>query len=101
MANVDHIVWQGTLRLNKTGGVAAINNGNMNVGDFVGVSGADQLILLGSEQIANSVPLRVWNSGKADIGTFTETVGSIDIRMGANAQGLITVPQARSSLLEQ
>jgi autotransporter-associated beta strand protein len=84
------IVWQGTLRFNKVGGAVAMNNGTLTVGDFVGASGADRLELVGaSEQIANAVPLRVFNSGTFDVGSFTESVASIDIRLGANAQGSI------------
>src|SRR5262249_16537329 len=54
---------EGTLRLNKSGGVDAISSQAIQIGDNVGGAGADQLIWLGSNQVNDGASITVQGSG--------------------------------------
>ncbi|WP_425614644.1 autotransporter-associated beta strand repeat-containing protein [Anatilimnocola sp. NA78] len=80
------ILYQGTLELNKLGGVLALNSGAnpaIFVGDHVGSDNSDRLIQLGDNQIADLVGggnqsiVTVHSSGFYDLGGRTETFGTI------------------------
>lgn len=79
-------VVSGTLILNSPGTNGAIN-GNVVVGDGVGVSSSAVLQLSNSQQIADSAQITVKFDGKLNFNNFSDTVGAVTITGGSVTLG--------------
>ncbi len=67
----------GTLNLGKTAGVNAVGTGALTVGNSLGAASSANLVLLASNQIADTVAVTVNADGRLALGTFTESIASI------------------------
>ncbi|MEI6107132.1 MAG: autotransporter-associated beta strand repeat-containing protein [Opitutae bacterium] len=70
-------VSDGTLNLNKTAGNNAVGTGAITVGDGVGASSSANIVLLASNQIADTAAVTLNSDGRLSTGNFTESIGTI------------------------
>jgi autotransporter-associated beta strand protein len=95
---------QGTLRLNKSGGVDAIR-GSLVIGDGLGGDDADQVLLLAPEQIrdTSSATVTVQSSGRFNLQGNSETLGStgtaLAVNTGAGYSGDVALGAATLTLV--
>ena len=84
---------EGTLLLNKSGGVNAIAGSALIVGDGVGGSQVDVARLLTSNNIGNATPVTVNSSGLLDLNNFDDTIPALTLNAGVvfTGTGLLTV----------
>src|SRR5439155_10017861 len=83
------LVWQGTVQLNKAAGANAVAT-TVTVGDNVGGSNSEQLVLLASDQIADGNNVTVASTGQFNYATFTATINLFSVQAGLIASGTIT-----------
>ena len=79
--NQTSYVWQGSLELNKTAAIDAIPNVALVVGDEVGGTLADQLLLLANNQINDATAITLRGTGVFDLtnagaGNFSDATGA-------------------------
>ena len=90
---------EGTLQMSVAGGTAV--PGDLIIGDGVGGTGADVAFILSNEQIADTSDVTINSSGRLDVNSFSETIGSLssgsataEVFLGA---GTLTVGDATST----
>ena len=67
----------GTLNLNKTAGVNAVGTGAVTIGDSVGTASSANVVLLASNQIANTVAVTLNSDGRLALNQFSDTINTI------------------------
>jgi fibronectin-binding autotransporter adhesin len=82
-------VWEGTLQLAKNSGVSIA--GDLCVGDYVGGSKADKVILQAANQIADDAWVIIHSSGYLNLNNFNETLWILDFVGGEVATGTGTL----------
>ena len=74
-------VYAGLLQLNKSGGAQAVT-GSLIVGNGAGSENADQVRLLGPNQIANNATVVVNHTGLLDLNNQNDTIGPLTLNAG-------------------
>jgi autotransporter-associated beta strand protein len=67
----------GTLNLNKTAGVNAVGTGTVTIGDGSGSASSAHIVLLASNQIANTVAVTLNSDGRLALNNFSDTINTI------------------------
>jgi autotransporter-associated beta strand protein len=70
-------VQSGTVNLNKSAGFNAVGTGAITVGDGVGATSSANIVLLASNQIADTAAVTLNSDGRLSTGNFTESIGTI------------------------
>ena len=91
------VIWQGTVELNKSGANAIATT--VTVGDSVGSAGAERLVLLQSNQIADANNATVSSTGRFDLGSNNDSINSFSVQAGLNASGSIVATTGTLTIL--
>lgn len=67
----------GVLNLNKSAGVNALGTGAITIGDGAGAASSASLVLLASNQLANTAAITLGTDGRLAMNNFTETIATI------------------------
>jgi fibronectin-binding autotransporter adhesin len=78
---------EGVLELDMAGLNALSASGALIIGDGLGGANADQVVLLGNDQIPNTKPITINSSGLLNLNGFNDTVGALTLVGGSIATG--------------
>jgi len=77
-------LYEGKLRLAKSGGAVAIPASYLQIGDDRGMGGADLVELVGPDQIGDGVRLEIRPSGKLEMNGHNDTIGELNMYAGSS-----------------
>ena len=102
----DTLLKQGTLLLAKSGGVVAVRNGSLTIGDGVGGAEADVVRYEAANQVHTDVAITVSSSGLLDLNGFNDSIGPLTLSASrvitgggvATLAGNVTVTNGAASM---